>query len=193
MGRRWWACVALAWPALAGASDEAVRRAVEDGRKVASQLIAQIGGEMRKETEATGPMRAVIVCKYVAPEVASTVSRMNGMRVTRVSLRPRNPALGFADAWEQRALQDFERRLARGERMETLEHHEVVSEPAGTYLRFVKAIPTAKICLACHGPAEQLSEGVRAQIAQEYPHDKAVGYVEGSVRGGVSVKRPWPP
>lgn len=186
-----WLLCAAALPA--AAQDEAVRRALDDSRKVSSQLIAQVGGEMRKETEATGPMRAVIVCKYVAPEVASTVSRMNGVRVTRVSLKPRNPALGFPDEWEQRALLDFERRQARGEKIDALEHWEIVREPAGSYLRFIKAIPVAKVCLHCHGPAEQLTEGVRAQIAQEYPHDRAIGYTEGMVRGGVSVKRPWQP
>lgn len=186
----------LAAPAVfaasSAASDEVLKKFVEQSRKVSAQLISQIGGEMRKEVEATGPMRAVMVCKYTAPEVASSVSRMNGMRVTRVSLKPRNPSLGFADPWEQSVLLEFERRLARGEKAETLEFSEAVTEPTGVYLRYMKAIPTGKVCLACHGPVEQMSEAVKAQIANEYPHDRAVGFTEGSLRGAVTVKKLLP-
>jgi hypothetical protein len=181
---------ALATVAFGAGHDEALRPFVEQSRKVSGELIRQIGGEMRKEVEATGPMRAVMVCKYTAPEVASSLSRMNGMRVTRVSLKARNPALGFPDPWEQNVLMEFDRRAARGEKAEAIEHAEVVTEPTGRYLRYMKAIPTGKVCLACHGPSEQISDAVKAQIANEYPHDRAVGFVEGSIRGAVSIKKP---
>lgn len=171
-------------------SDDVLRRFVEQSRKVSTQLILQIGGEMRKEVEATGPMRAVMVCKYTAPEVASSISRMNGMRVSRVSLKPRNPALGYPDPWEQNVLVEFERRAAKGEKTDAMEFAEAVSEPTGIFLRYMKAIPTGKVCLACHGPVEQMSEAVKAQIANEYPHDRAVGFAEGSIRGAVTVKKP---
>lgn len=181
---------AIASAALAAAHDEALRPFVEQSRKVSGELIRQIGGEMRKEVEATGPMRAVMVCKYTAPEVASSLSRMNGMRVTRVSLKPRNPALGYPDVWEQTVLLEFDRRVARGEKADAIEHAELVTEPTGRYLRYMKAIPTGKVCLACHGPTDQISEAVKAQIANEYPHDLAVGFGEGSIRGAVSIKKP---
>ena len=145
---------------------------------------------MRKELEATGPMRTVMVCKYTAPEVAFALSRLNGMRVARVSLKPRNPALGYPDAWEQTVLLDFDQRAARGEKADGIEHAAIVNEPTGRYLRYMKAIPTAKICIACHGPVEQISEPVKAQIAHDYPHDRAVGFREGSIRGAVSIKKP---
>jgi hypothetical protein len=183
----------LAVPAVLAAghvSEEALRRFADQARKASTQMIQQIGGEMRKEVEATGPMRAVMVCKYAAPEVAASLSRLNGMRVTRVSLRVRNPSLGYPDAWEQAMLAEFEKRAARGEKVEAIEHVEAVSEPGGVYLRYMKAIPTGKVCLACHGPVEQMSEAVKAQIANEYPHDRAVGFAEGSIRGAITVKKP---
>jgi hypothetical protein len=182
--------VTLASAAFGAAHDETLRPFVEQSRKVSGELIRQIGGEMRKEVEATGPMRAVMVCKYTAPEVASSLSRMNGMRVTRVSLKPRNPALGYPDVWEQNVLMEFDRRAARGEKAEAIEHSEIVTEPTGRFMRYMKAIPTGKVCLACHGPSDQISDAVKAQIANEYPHDRAVGFVEGSIRGAVSVKKP---
>jgi hypothetical protein len=176
----------------ASASDEDIRqRFLEEARKAATQVMTQVRTEMLREMERTGPIRSIVVCKYSAPEMTSGVSRQTGMRVTRVSLRPRNRALGEPDVWEQQILLDFERRFAKGEKVEALEASEVVTEPAGRFFRYMKAIPVAQPCLACHGPVSAMSEGVKAQLASEYPHDRAVNYELGQVRGGVSVKKPY--
>ncbi|MBI2276402.1 MAG: DUF3365 domain-containing protein [Dechloromonas sp.] len=173
----------------AWAADDELRGLVEESRKISSQLLGQIRGELVKELERTGPIRAVVVCKYSVPEITSNISRQTGMRVTRVALRPRNPALGEPDVWEQKVLLDFGKRLANGERVDTLEFFEKVDEPAGRAFRYMKAIPMTQPCLACHGPVKTLSEGIRALLATEYPNDKAVEYEVGHVRGGVSVKK----
>lgn len=162
---------------------------VDESRAVANQLVSQVRGELVKELERTGPVRAITVCKYSVPEITSNISRQTGMRVTRVALRPRNRSLGEPDAWEQRVLLDFENRVAKGEKADGLEYHEIVDEPAGRVFRYMKALAMAQPCLLCHGPSSQLSEGVRALLATEYPSDKAVEYNLGQVRGAVSVKK----
>lgn len=173
------------------AAQEAERtKMLEESRKVAVRLLTEIRGEVSKELERSGPLRAIAVCKYTAPETAAQISRQTGMHVARVSLRPRDPALGTADAWEQQGLLDFEKRLAKGEKVDALEISEVVSEPAGRFFRYMKAIPMGLPCLACHGPAGTLAEGVKAMLATEYPHDQAYGYQVGQVRGAVSIKKP---
>lgn len=185
-------CVAglLMLAAQGNAADQDSRgRLLEEARNAASMMLSHVRGEVARELERTGPIRAIVVCKYTAPEVASSVSRQTGMRVARVSLRPRNPALGEADSWEQKVLLDFEKRTAKGEKAEALEMSEIVAEPSGRYFRYMKAIPTGQACLVCHGPAAQLSDGVKAQLAAEYPHDRAVGYQVGQIRGAVSVKK----
>jgi hypothetical protein len=176
----------LTIPALAA---DAARTLVDEGRTLATQIVSQVRGELVKELERTGPLRAITVCKYSVPEITSSMSRQTGMRVTRVSLRPRNKALGDPDAWEQKVLLDFEKRAAKGEKIEGLEYHELVDEPAGRYFRYMKAIAMAQPCMACHGPLNQISEGVRAQLAAEYPLDRAIDYQLGQVRGAVSVKK----
>lgn len=174
------------------ASDEDVRnRHLEESRKAATAIVTQIRAEMTREMERTGPIRSIMVCKYSAPEITSGISRQTGMRVSRVSLRPRNRALGEPDPWEQQALLDFERRVAKGEKAEGLEAFEVVTEPTGRFFRYMKAVPMGQPCLACHGPLASMSEGVKAQLAAEYPHDRAVNYELGQVRGGIAIKRPY--
>lgn len=158
-------------------------------RETAGQLVQQLGGELRKELAAGGPDSAIKVCKTIAPEIAGKLSREKGARVARVSLRVRNPLLGTADAWEQRVLADFDRRVAAGEKAETLEFGEIASEPDGRYWRYLKAIPVQPMCLSCHGAAESIPAAVKAQLGVEYPHDRAVGYSTGQIRGAVTIKQ----
>ncbi len=176
---------------LASANDDQLRVFTDEAKKISTQIVGQVRGELLKELERTGPIRAIVVCKYSVPEITSNISRQTGMRVTRVSLRPRNRALGDPDPWEQKVLLDFEKRVAKGEKAETLEFSELVQEPAGKAFRYLKAIPMTQPCMACHGPSGQLSDGVRAQLAAEYPKDIASDYQVGQVRGGVSIKKSY--
>lgn len=165
------------------------RRLAEETRKVAMELVSQIRNELTKELEFSGPMRGVVVCKYTVPEITSAISRRTGWRITRVSLKPRNPALGTADAWEQRVLLDFEKRAERGEKSDGLEFGEIVTEPSGRYYRYMKALPMGPLCTSCHGQADKIAGAVKNLIAAEYPHDRATGYSAGQIRGAVTVKR----
>ena len=192
--------VRLAAHALAGAvllcggaawgGEDAPRAAVDDARKASAELVASVRGELLKAIDASGPLRAIVVCKYTVPEIASAISRRYGARVTRVSLTPRNPSLGWGDAWEQKVLMDFDERLARGEKADALEQVEVTTEPAGRFLRYMKGLPMLPICSGCHGPAEQMTESIRSQLAHDYPHDRAVGVAVGKLRGAVTYKKP---
>lgn len=170
--------------------DPAFQRMVEEARAVAARLLQEVGGALRTEMERSGPERSILVCKYSSPEVASELSRAMGWRIARVSLRPRNPAQGTPDAWEQGVLIEFDRRARSGEKPETLEHAEVVKEAQGSYFRYMKALPVREPCLACHGPAARIGAATKARLAAEYPFDKATGYHVGEVRGAVTIKRP---
>jgi Protein of unknown function (DUF3365) len=165
------ATVLLAGSAARGA-DEPPRAALDEARKVSNELVTSVRSELLKAIEASGPLRAIVVCKYTVPEIASALSRRHGARITRVSLTPRNPALGWGDAWEQKVLIDFDERVAR------------------RFLRYMKALPMQPVCLSCHGAAEQLSESIRTQLAHDYPHDRATGLQLGKVRGAVTYKKP---
>lgn len=177
-----------AWPAYSG--DDQLDTLVREARGHASRLQEQVATELKREFELGGSLRAVIVCKYAVPELSSAISRQSGARVTRVSLRPRNPLTGMADEYEARILREFERRLARGERIDSLEQAEVVREGERRFFRYMKAIPVTEFCVACHGPRAGIAPALRAQILGEYPHDQAVDYRVGQIRGAVSVKKP---
>jgi len=162
----------------------------EESRAVALPFLKQLAAENKKAVDEGGPESAIKVCKEIAPEMAGDISRKQGWKLTRVSLKVRNPLLGTPDAWEQKVLQDFEARLAKGEKPETMEFTETVKEPAGSYFRYMKAIALQPGCVTCHGAAEQIPANVKARLAEDYPHDQATGYSPGQIRGALSIKRP---
>ncbi len=160
----------------------------EDSRAVVKDLMSRLGGAMQKEMAANGPASAIKVCKDLAPAITSEISRKTGQRVTRVSLKTRNPLIGSPDAWEQKVLADFAVR-AEKENPSTLEYAEIVTEPQGKYLRYMKAIPVQEICLKCHGTPDAVVPQVKEQLRAEYPHDAATGYTVNQIRGAFSIKK----
>ena len=151
----------------------------------AKAAVQALGGALKGELEAAmktgGPVAAMSVCQIKAPELAKAISAEQGMAVKRVSLKNRNPVMGAANAWQTKVLNDFETRKAAGEDPATLAYAEVVDHQ----FRFMKAIPTAAVCLGCHGT--NLSPAVTAKLAELYPQDKATGYKEGDLRGAFVV------
>lgn len=179
--------LALAAPQALAAEDLAKYQ--EESRTVAADFIGKLLAENKKAVMEGGPEAAIKVCKDVAPKMAGEVSRQTGWKLTRVSLKVRNPLLGTADAWEQKVLHEFENRLAKGEKPETMEFAEIVKEPAGKSFRYMKAIVLQPGCVTCHGTAEQIPDDVKARLAEDYPKDKATGYAPGQLRGAISIKR----
>lgn len=165
-------------------------RFAEESRATVSPFMQKLMAENKKAVSENGPAAAIKVCKDIAPAMSNDLSRQTGWKLARVSLKVRNPLLGTPDAWEQKALQDFEKRAARGEKVETMETAEVVQEPAGKYFRYIKAVALQPGCVTCHGASEQIPDDVETILKQEYPHDKATGYAAGQIRGGISIKRP---
>lgn len=162
----------------------------EESRAVVGPFMQQLMAENKKAVTEGGPDAAIKVCKEIAPKLAGDISRQQGFKLTRVSLKVRNPMLGTPDEWEQKALKKLEKQLAKGAKPETLEYAEVVKEPNGKYLRYMKGIVLQPGCVTCHGSQEEIPAGVQARLAEEYPHDQATGYKPGQLRGGVSIKRP---
>ncbi len=179
----------LALSAAPVAADE-LTKYQEESRAIVAPFMQQLLAENQKAIKEGGPASAIKVCKDIAPRMTGDLSRQYGIKLTRVSLKVRNPLLGTADEWEQKTLKQFEARLAKGAKPETLEAAEIVSEPNGKYFRYMKGIVLQPGCVACHGTSDAMDETVKARLAEDYPHDQATGYTPGQVRGGVSIKRP---
>ena len=109
-----------------------------------------------------------------------------GLKLSRVSLRNRNPANAPED-WQIAVLQSFENRKDKGEDPASLSWHEIANVAGRQQFRFMKAIPTAPLCLQCHGSA--ITPDVEARLNELYPLDKATGFETGDIRGAFVVTR----
>lgn len=172
-------------PLAASAADLQERRAAS--MEVVKEFMGDLKGELQKAMKAGGPVNAIGVCNTVAPTIAAEQSRKHGWEVGRTSLKPRNPS-NKPDAWEEEVLKKFEERKAAGENPKKMFYEEVVEEDGKQYYRFMKAIPTGKVCLNCHG--ENIAEPVAAKLDALYPEDRARGYKMGDIRGAFTIKQP---
>jgi hypothetical protein len=165
---------------------------VEQAAGIADRFGAELMGKLQGAMASGGPVAAVEICQVEAPAIASRLSRETGWQVHRVGTRVRNPHTGQPDAWEQFALQELDRRVRAGEQPGQLVIAATVREPQGDAHRYMRAIVTGPLCLACHGAPEQQSPELRAALAKAYPHDAATGYTLGELRGAFSLRRPVP-
>lgn len=161
----------------------------DTARQTAAGMLQSLGGALKASMTAGGPAEAIGVCKEKAPSIAAAASEKTGFSIRRVSPNNRNPK-AVPDAWENEALASLEKRLAAGEKPETLDMSAVVDTADGKVYRYAKALPTQAMCLNCHGAPDKLSPEVKAKLAAEYPDDKAVGYSVGMLRGILSMKKP---
>lgn len=170
--------------------DISIQARVDAATLTSNEFISRLGSRLKGEMASGGPEMALSVCRDVAPEIANDLSLSKGWQITRVSNKPRNSMLGMPDEWEQTVLSDFAMRLANGEEISTMSHYEIVDEPSGQSFRYMKAIATGGLCLSCHGSSEQIPDGVKAQLNELYPFDRATDYKLGELRGAISIKQP---
>lgn len=157
---------------------------------ISGKLAEQLTDALRDAMQRGGPEEAVSVCRDLAPQLKAELSRSTGWRVTRVGTRVRNPLLGRPDAWEQTVLSDFQQRLDEGQPMTELRHAERVAAPDGDVFRFMRGIGTQDACLACHGERQHRHPDTFKVLGELYPHDQAVDYRPGDLRGAFSISRP---
>lgn len=159
---------------------------VEQASKATAEFGAALKSELLAAMQTGGPLQAIDVCRTRAGEIAAEVSKENNLEVSRVSAKNRNPE-NAANDWQLEVLRSFDERKTSGESPASLTWHETARTGHGTEFRFMKAIPTAGLCLQCHGTA--IAPDVSEKLNEWYPHDKALGYSEGEIRGAFLVTR----
>ncbi len=163
---------------------------VQESRAAAQTFSATLKETLQQAIQNGGPVNGIEVCHVKAAEIATDLSQKLGLLVGRTSLKIRNPE-NAPDNWELAVLKQFEARKAQGEPNDSLEFFAVIDDDQGQKtFRYMKAIPTASLCLACHG--EHISPEVDAKLKELYPKDTARGYKEGDLRGAFTIAKPLP-
>ena len=177
-------------PLLAGtaaAAQDDLPQRMAKARAAAGDFGAQLLAGLQKAIDAGGPVNAIGVCTTLAPEIAAEKSAAAQMSIGRTSLKLRQPR-NAPDAWEQRQLENFETRKAAGENPATIEVGEFTEKDGKPVFRYMKAIPTAPLCLSCHGA--QIAPEVTTKLRELYPEDRATGFAQGDLRGAFTITAP---
>ncbi len=156
-------------------------------RAAIKALATALKSELKAAMREGGPVNALSVCHDKASSISQQVSAAQGMKISRVSLKNRNPS-NEAIGWTRPVLEDFEADRQAGKDVKTLEFTEVVEINGQHQFRYMKAIPTGEVCLACHGA--NLSPEVQEKLQALYPADKATGFNIGDIRGAFVVTKP---
>jgi len=157
-----------------------------EGQALIGQFAAELKGELSAAMEAGGPENAISVCNEKAPGIAAGISAASGWSVARSSHKLRNPD-NAPDAFTAAAIDDFLARIEGGEYAENLAAAAIVEEDGARVFRLVKAIPTAGMCLRCHGG--NIDEAVAAKLDELYPEDEARGFSPGQMRGVFTLSK----
>lgn len=167
------------------ACSENIENQLDESRSATQQLGGQLKGKLKASLESKGPIEAITVCNVEAEDIAMNVSKNNTLEVGRTSLKVRNSS-NHPDVWEKEKLVYFEQQMLSGADAKTLEVYEVTKENNEKWFRYMKAIPTAEVCLVCHG--ETLAPPIKQRLQTLYPDDQAIGYKTGDLRGAFTVK-----
>lgn len=176
--------ITITTPAGIAASGNDNNELRDASRELSQRFAAQLKDELIRAMAGGGPPDAVKVCAERAPLIAAELSRESGAKIGRTSLRFRNP-VNAPEAWQYQVLADFDERGSSAD-AEALEYFSARPAP-GVKARYMMAIVTKPMCLACHGEPEQ---PVKMYLEQLYPHDRATGYEAGDIRGAFYVS--WP-
>lgn len=175
-------------PSVAAKPNPNVPSEIIDSRSAAQKFGATLKEALQQAMQSGGAVNGIAVCHDKAGQIAAELSQQLGMLVGRTSLKIRNPA-NAPDNWELAVLKQFDARKAQGEPVDKLEFFAVIDDDQGQKtFRYMKAIPTAALCLGCHG--ENISPEVDAKLKALYPNDAARGFREGDLRGAFTLAKP---
>jgi hypothetical protein len=132
-------------------------------------LAAELMGELTAALDAGDPSASIAVCREKAPTVAARVSEVYGLQIGRTSHRLRNSA-NVAPSWADAYVADL------------VEDPTYVAGPDGE-LGALLPVRLKAECQMCHGSAEEIDAEVMAALAENYPDDQALDFVEGDLRG----------
>lgn len=157
--------------------------AISKGAAVSAALLQKLGGEVKTNMQANGPVKTVEFCSLHALEMTDQIARETGTQIKRQSLKNRNP-VNAASGEERELLKKWEKMVQSGQ---SLPNHELKKSPDGKMVYYKPLLINNEACLKCHGDIAEGSPMAQA-IHATYPEDKATGYKMGDLRGMIKVE-----
>jgi hypothetical protein len=174
--------LAVLLPAVASAADPE-----EIGDQVAGRLFTSLMTTLQEKIASEGPEAAIAYCRLEALPLTAQVGQEfpQVKSVHRTALRVRNPD-NQPDATDRSVLEAWLTTWNPAEPPKSV-IKELTTDHGTKAIRYYRPVPVMATCLACHGSGNEIAPNVRAAIARDYPHDQAVDFQEGDLRGAIVV------
>ena len=148
------------------------------------KYIKMLGGALKSELKAqmkadkTG-MAALGFCTAKANEITENVNKKlpEYAKVRRTSLKVRNATKNMPDALDEKVMKEYVSAIEA----KTFTPKDIKVVQDGDTTRVYKPLVAKAVCLKCHGT--DLSPEISKSLTENYPHDKAIGFKEGDLRG----------
>jgi hypothetical protein len=173
-------------PFLASAEEIVPSQNIQEARSLVKAFGSDLKHVLKTSMKSEGPIKALEVCNIQAEPIAKQNSSVSGWDIGRTSLKVRNEN-NVPDEWELNTLHQFEKRKAAGEDLKTMEYSETVKDGNKSVYRYMKPIPTAGLCVKCHGV--NLGDEVSKKVKLLYPNDQATGFNVGDIRGAFTLQK----
>jgi hypothetical protein len=158
-----------------------VKPAVRHAELLILELQGALLEELTRALQSRGESGAMHSCHLDAIALTQRIGRQSGIAMGRTSDRLRNPT-NAPRSWAAPMVARFAGAPAADVSGYVMD--------LGDHLGVMKPITTGKMCLGCHGPVDRLNPGVRAELKERYPVDRAVGFGVGELRGWFWVEVP---
>jgi Protein of unknown function (DUF3365) len=170
------------WPTYSIAqAPAALRPAIQRGDLLITALQGALISQLRRDLGAGGPSLAMRSCHLDTTGAAYRAARDEGLAAGQTSARLRNPT-NAPRPWAAAIVQRYTDQPSAAVNGFVID----LGDRAG----ILRPIREQAMCGSCHGPHEKLSAGVRAELADRYPRDRAIGFREGDIRGWFWVEVP---
>ena len=153
------------------------------GLKILNETQSTFQNALMTALQEQGVEGAITYCNLNAYELVRNYEDSLGIRISRVTDRPRNPA-DTLSAFEQEVFEAYQYapELATAQLQELDEQTLILNKPI---------MITNGICLNCHGRVgTDINKAHHELIRSLYPDDQAVNYAIGDLRGMWSLKIP---
>lgn len=155
---------------------------IDRGIEITDSTGMALVSQLVKAMQEGGVPNAIAYCNVEALPITARQSEKYGVKISRVAVRNRNEE-NIANKEEKELFIDWENALNTNEPLQpkllTVDKKKV----------FYRPITMKSMCLSCHGEVgKQISSENYDLIKSFYPHDKAINFADGSLRGAWKIE-----
>jgi len=157
----------------------------EEAKTAIVKLKSTLQTELKANLKKGGIQQAAVFCSNRASDIthAVNISFAHDTKIRRISLKNRNSA-NSPKSDERIVLEQMQKDIDTGKKLKPLILKQTFKD---TYKVYKPIFINKGVCLKCHGNTQVRDAKAYKIIKENYPHDKAINYKMGELRGAFVV------